>query len=144
VPTERAGVTSGGPSDAQTHVPGESAIPDPNSAQKPEQKQQGADRPEEEPTSPGANTVKETKEEAEQAAQQDFKKDPNDHSGEPLGTVKHDGSDTTDDGQPPAHESEKKGTGREYVKSSGLKADGGDFDASKPGAEREADREFYT
>lgn len=33
-----------------------------------------------------------------------------------------------------------KGTGELYVKSSGLKADGGDFDATKPGAGREADR----
>jgi hypothetical protein len=32
------------------------------------------------------------------------------------------------------------GTGEEYVKSSGLAADGGDFDASRPGAGREADR----
>ncbi|KAK4041084.1 hypothetical protein C8A01DRAFT_15128 [Parachaetomium inaequale] len=32
------------------------------------------------------------------------------------------------------------GTGEEHVKSSGLAADGGDFDASRPGAAREADR----
>ncbi|KAL2137364.1 hypothetical protein VTI74DRAFT_3304 [Chaetomium olivicolor] len=32
------------------------------------------------------------------------------------------------------------GTGEEYVKSTGLQADGGDFDASRPGAGREADR----
>ncbi|KAK5664005.1 hypothetical protein OQA88_219 [Cercophora sp. LCS_1] len=32
------------------------------------------------------------------------------------------------------------GTGELYVRSSGLKADGGDFDAAKPGAGREADR----
>ncbi|KAI0971772.1 hypothetical protein F4678DRAFT_74593 [Xylaria arbuscula] len=36
------------------------------------------------------------------------------------------------------HESE--GTGEQYVKSSGLQADGGDFDATNPGAGREADR----
>ncbi|KAK4143683.1 putative glycine-rich cell wall structural protein 1 protein [Dichotomopilus funicola] len=34
----------------------------------------------------------------------------------------------------------QEGTGEEYVKSSGLAADGGDFDASRPGAGREADR----
>ena len=34
----------------------------------------------------------------------------------------------------------KKGTGEIYIKSSGLKADGGDFDASRAGAGREADR----
>jgi len=32
------------------------------------------------------------------------------------------------------------GTGEEYVNSSGMKVDGGDFDTSKPGAAREADR----
>lgn len=37
---------------------------------------------------------------------------------------------------------ESKGTGEQYVKSSGLQADGGDFDATKPGAGREADRKF--
>lgn len=35
---------------------------------------------------------------------------------------------------------ESKGTGEEYVKSTGLQADGGDFDATKPGAGKEADR----
>jgi hypothetical protein len=35
-----------------------------------------------------------------------------------------------------------EGTGEKWVKSSGMKADGGDFDASAPGAGREADREF--
>ncbi|TGJ78743.1 hypothetical protein E0Z10_g10021 [Xylaria hypoxylon] len=39
-------------------------------------------------------------------------------------------------------EEEKKteGTGEKYVQSSGLQADGGDFDATNPGAGREADR----
>lgn len=37
----------------------------------------------------------------------------------------------------------ESGTGEEYVKSSGFSADGGDFDASRPGAGREADREFF-
>ena len=35
------------------------------------------------------------------------------------------------------------GKGLKYVKSSGLVADGGNFDAAKPGAGREADREFF-
>lgn len=38
--------------------------------------------------------------------------------------------------------SESKGSGEQYVKSSGLAADGGDFDATKPGAGREADRKL--
>jgi hypothetical protein len=46
----------------------------------------------------------------------------------------------------PAHAAKKgheKGTGELYVKSSGLKADGGDFDASKPGAGWEADSKSH-
>lgn len=39
--------------------------------------------------------------------------------------------------------SESKGSGEQYVKTTGLAADGGDFDATKPGAGREADRKFY-
>lgn len=37
-------------------------------------------------------------------------------------------------------QSHGSGTGEQYVKSSGLQADGGNFDASAPGAGREADR----
>lgn len=35
------------------------------------------------------------------------------------------------------------GSGEKLVHASGLAADGGDFDASKPGAGREADRKFF-
>lgn len=40
----------------------------------------------------------------------------------------------------PQKQSHGEGTGEKYVKSTGLAADGGDFDATKPGAGREADR----
>lgn len=40
--------------------------------------------------------------------------------------------------------SKKEATDEEYVKSSGLAADGGDFDAAKPGAGLEADRKFLS
>ncbi|KAI1769199.1 hypothetical protein GGR53DRAFT_229817 [Hypoxylon sp. FL1150] len=40
----------------------------------------------------------------------------------------------------PGAKSTGEGTGEQYVKTSGLQADGGDFDATKPGAGREADR----
>lgn len=46
----------------------------------------------------------------------------------------------TDDPNDPHAPSKGEGTGEKYVKSSGLAADGGDFDATKPGAGREADR----
>ncbi|KAI1772476.1 hypothetical protein F4818DRAFT_426079 [Hypoxylon cercidicola] len=45
-----------------------------------------------------------------------------------------------EDGEGPGARSKGEGTGEQYVKTSGLKADGGDFDATKPGAGREADR----
>ena len=50
--------------------------------------------------------------------------------------------DEDDDG--PQTTSHGEGTGEQYVKSSGLKADGGDFDAAAPGAGREADRMFFS
>ncbi|OAA65935.1 hypothetical protein SPI_02722 [Niveomyces insectorum RCEF 264] len=40
----------------------------------------------------------------------------------------------------PQKESQGEGTGEKYVRSTGLRADGGDFDAANPGAGREADR----
>ncbi|KND92808.1 hypothetical protein TOPH_02539 [Tolypocladium ophioglossoides CBS 100239] len=48
------------------------------------------------------------------------------------------------DGAGNSHDSsdkkESEGTGEQYVKTTGFAADGGDFDATKPGAGREADR----
>lgn len=40
----------------------------------------------------------------------------------------------------PQQKSVGEGTGEKYVKSSGMKAEGGDFDAANPGAGKEADR----
>ena len=116
----------------------------PESAASPTQKQQGAEKPGDAPTGEEAEGVKEKKEEGEQA----LKKDPNDHSGEPMHT--HDAPKTQAErreskvrnagGQ--EHGKEEKGTGEQWVKTSGLAADGGDFDATKPGAGREADRKL--
>jgi len=90
-----------------------------------------------------------------------FPHDPNDHSGEPLkmhgdsakgsedkaeevesksegeGEKKRSDSVAHEGGDP--HGS-SKGTGQEVVKASGMAADGGDFDATKPGAGSEANR----
>jgi hypothetical protein len=49
-------------------------------------------------------------------------------------------SDEEDEDSGVQKHSHGSGTGELYVKSSGLQADGGNFDASKPGAGREADR----
>jgi hypothetical protein len=105
------------------------------------QKQQGADRPEDAPSD--RTPAKEDDTEAIMA-----KRDPNDHSGEPMHM--HGGDENSFEkrreskvGNPGGleHGAEPKGTGEEWVKTSGLHADGGDFDATKPGAGREADRE---
>ncbi|KAK7963712.1 hypothetical protein PG996_008599 [Apiospora saccharicola] len=48
--------------------------------------------------------------------------------------------DEAEDPNDPHAKSAGEGTGEKYVKTTGLQADGGDFDATKPGAGREADR----
>jgi len=122
---------------------------DPSSGQAPQQKQQGADRPNDEPSEGKDGSVKmpHGDEEREKLMQKgEFPHDPSDHSGEPM--KMHDESDKTqkkersesvaqEGGNP---HGESKGTGTEYVKSSGVAADGGDFDATKPGAGAEANR----
>lgn len=45
-----------------------------------------------------------------------------------------------DDDDKPQSSSHGEGTGEKYIRSSGLQADGGDFDAAREGAGREADR----
>ncbi|KXJ97690.1 hypothetical protein Micbo1qcDRAFT_230278 [Microdochium bolleyi] len=51
-----------------------------------------------------------------------------------------DPNDTSEAPKSDQDRQEEKGDGTLYVKSSGLKADGGDFDVTQPGAGREADR----
>ena len=57
------------------------------------------------------------------------------------GNIDQGGASAGGDDDGPQKESHGEGTGEKYVKSSGMKADGGDFDASNPGAGKEADRE---
>jgi hypothetical protein len=81
--------------------------------------------------------------------------DPNDHSGEPM--KMHAGGDPEKavEGESTAEKTERsasvaqegggehgkvKGTGEQWIKTSGIAAEGGDFDATKPGAGREATR----
>ena len=123
-----SGTTSGTAGGDGTVEPSVGA--DPSSGQKPTPKQQGADRPLESPGDEGADAVREKKEAAERVAGGE------DHSGEPLGQRKeaHEAG--------PNNTNPNKGTGEKWVKSTGLAADGGDFDAAKPGAGKEADRKF--
>lgn len=143
-PTERDTATStanvGGFGTAESSVGA-----NPASGQKPFQKQQGGDKPTAEPTSAHeTEAVRDKKDEGEAAL---AKRDPNDHSGEPLKV--HDGSEkkpSMSGGVPGDNDEHKSqathGTGEQHVKTSGFKADGGDFDASLPGAGLEADRKL--
>jgi hypothetical protein len=106
-----------------------------------ESKLQGADRSTDAPTGEQLGAVRESKNEAENL----LHRDPNDRSGEPM--KMHGGSDfdqrrESKAGNPGGqeHGKEAKGSGEQWVKTSGVAADGGDFDATKPGAGREADR----
>jgi len=89
--------------------------------------------------------VPHTDEEREKAMETgDFPRDPNDHSGEPL--KMHDDTQVPKDRRDSVAQEgggphgKTLGTGEKYVKSSGLQVDGGDFDATKPGAGIEATR----
>jgi len=140
---------------------GTTAHGDPSSGQTPGQKQQGADRPSDAPGPRDTDAIKDQKESAEKTQgnqpkvphtdeereeamkKGEFPHDPNDHSGEPL--KMHDGSEKKDRSASVSQEGgnphgKVMGTGEQYVKSSGLVADGGDFDATNPGAGAEATR----
>jgi len=115
---------------------------DPASGANTTAKQQGAANPHDEPDHEENQAIKETKKEAEDAS----KVDTSGPGPKPLSKTAHSGptgsSGGDDDG--PQNESHGSGTGEQYVKSSGMKADGGDFDASNPGAGKEADRLLET
>jgi hypothetical protein len=139
----------------------------------PQQKQQGADRPLDEPNAEQTGAVLDKKDAAEDSAgsgpvhitsdQQreelaqkgELPHDPNDHSGEPM--KMHAGGDPEKavEGESMKQKTERsasvaqegggehgkvKGTGEQWIKTSGMAAEGGDFDATKPGAGKEATR----
>jgi len=108
-------------------------------------KNQGADAPEHAPEGSHRDAIKEAKEDAEAAQAVDTSgpgpkslEEKARESGGVAGGKEGQGEGGEDDG--PQKESKGEGTGEQYVKSSGVKADGGDFDAANPGAGREADR----
>ena len=110
------------------------------------QKQQGADRPHEAPEGAQADAVVNEKKEAENAMSADTSGDTTSGGG-PIA-----GGDETSGGGPPPQQSQggqkenlgstskEPGTGTKYEKSTGMAAEGGDFDATRPGAGKEADR----
>lgn len=103
------------------------------------QKQQGADRPTTTPSNEEHERIAATKAEADEAAKVDT-------SAPGTKSLEEKARDLSKEkvhrGEEVQKESQGEGTGMLYVKSSGMNAEGGDFDASKPGAGREADREF--
>ena len=127
--------------------PSVSAKPDPGAA--PEVEHQGGDKPTEEPTGEQHDAVVSEKKIAEEAMDKGSSgpSDPSDTSGQTLGQ-----SDDAGAGGPPAAEGEEEegpkakskgtGTGTQYVKSTGVAAEGGDFDAANPGAGKEAERKY--
>jgi len=140
-----SGTTTTGPTSAGDNS-GPGASPsvgaDPASGAKPKVKQQGADKPDDKPDSGESQKIQDTKKEAEEAA--DKKVDgPGPMTLEEKarsggGNAGAKAGDEDEDG--PTKPSTGEGTGEKYVKSSGMKAEGGDFDAANPGAGREADR----
>jgi len=119
---------------------------DPASGAQTESKHQGTEQPHAEPDHEENQAIKETKAEAEEAQKVDTS-GPGPQSLEEKarnggGAAGASSSGGDDDG--PQKESHGEGTGEQYVKSSGMKADGGDFDAANPGAGREADRLLET
>jgi len=168
------------PSTSTTN-PAKSGSDNPASGSVPHQKQQGADRPTDEPNAKETEAISSKKEAAEDtqdkakspsssatkivsdeereklAEKGELPHDPNDHSGEPM--KMHTGGKTDPEGGSEgetmkqktersasvAHEGggehgKEKGTGEKWVKTSGIAADGGDFDVTKPGAGKEATR----
>ncbi|KAI9827774.1 MAG: hypothetical protein M1832_004263 [Thelocarpon impressellum] len=99
---------------------GASVGADPSSGVNPSQKHQGADRPGEVPSSEGTGAVKNSKARNESVA---------------FGGSVHDSAQRGS-----VAPTKVGGTGEQWVKTSGMAAEGGDFDAAKPGAGREADR----
>lgn len=153
--------SNSGPSEAQSS----DVTGDPSSGAKPEAKQQGADKPNEEPSDiprgkDGKPAMPHTDSQREALmAKGEFPHDPNDHSGEPLkmhgGPEKSASRDSEVPKDDPREDGKKdrsnsvsqeggqphgKGTGEKVVHATGLAADGGDFDATKPGAGQEATR----
>lgn len=121
-------VTSSGGSEFQV-------IPDPSSGQHPAQKQQGADRPLEEIVGEQADASAKEKAHAERTQ---TKGSIASYSSLIPGLSSDDKSDSPAD----VEKDNSSGTGEKYVRSTGLAAQGGNFDAAAPGAGKEADREL--
>ncbi|KAL9098171.1 MAG: hypothetical protein Q9187_009716 [Circinaria calcarea] len=117
--------TNVGPTPAVENVPGVQSVGDPSSAPQPEFEHQGASRLTDEPSATEIEAIKADKERVEKFDEQAGREpdltgiESNDRAGVPLPRAQGVSSSR---------------------KSTGLAADGGDFDAAKPGAGQEAER----
>ena len=129
--------------DSSSPGPEPSVGADPASGAQDTQKHQAADRPEDEPSSDEHGRIQEPKKEAEDAQNVETSgpgPKPLSETHKAGGEAQSSSSGGDDDG--PQKESHGEGTGEKYIKSSGMKANGGDFDASAAGAGKEADRSY--
>lgn len=116
------------------------SVGDPTSAQITSEEHQGAGRPAAEPSSTQTEAVKREKAETEEVVgASDGTRDPTEQSGEPL-AIRAKEQVSGDVSNSEGTTSTEMGTDENYVKSTGTAAEGGDFDATKPGAGKEADR----
>lgn len=122
---------------------------DPISSQEPTYNKQGADHPLEVPSSEQTDAIigEKTETEGTQAGEPVSDVLPPTEapksevqSEKPPGAIPDAGQEQTHLQDPTEDTSESKGTGEKYIKSTGLAAEGGDFDAANPGAGKEADR----
>lgn len=103
---------------------------DPTSGQKPMEEYQGGYKPTEAPSDDAVEAIRRSKEETEQAARSSGME----LGHGPAGPTGYEGGGAGHGGFT------ERGTGEKYVKSTGLAAEGGDFDAAAPGAGKEAQR----
>ena len=109
--------------------------------------QASTERPSKESTTEQPTEGMNTNDNIASGPKKEFNKDPNDRSGEPLrkqdeARNSNNSSGSGADGNGPQSGSNGEGTGQKWVKSTGMSADGGNFDATMPGAGKEANRKF--
>ncbi|RDL39759.1 uncharacterized protein BP5553_04099 [Venustampulla echinocandica] len=138
-PTSTVGPTNANDNSGPGAAPSVGA--DASSGARPKVKQQGADKPHDQPDSVERKKIQDTKQEAEDAAATSKSVDgPGPMSLEEKGRNGGNAASGGDEVDGHQQKSTGEGTGEKYVKSSGMKAEGGDFDAANPGAGKEADR----
>jgi hypothetical protein len=123
-------------------------VGDPSSGTGSVNKQQGADKPLDKPSAEQLSSIQDRKSVTENTQSQGLGSENSASCSGPAASQSLGGQDVQASNAPNQHQTggstektqEEAGTGEKYVKSSGFAAEGGDFDATKPGAGKEADR----